>query len=98
MRKTVQDIDTILRSVEFDADKLAQSTHKAFERINSELNRWAQTSLFTCFGTALNAGTLSVVNQNNISNKLAVIVIDNPYHSFRSCRITKAKLCDDVVL
>ncbi|KAH9280970.1 Laminin-like protein lam-2 [Echinococcus granulosus] len=39
LRKTVQDIDTILRFIEFDADKLGQSTHKAFERLNSELSR-----------------------------------------------------------
>ncbi|VDM20828.1 unnamed protein product [Hydatigera taeniaeformis] len=39
LRKTVQDIDTTLRSVEFDAEKLAQSTHRAFERLNAELNR-----------------------------------------------------------
>ncbi|KAM3178794.1 hypothetical protein ACTXT7_001828 [Hymenolepis weldensis] len=39
LRKTVQDIDTLLRVVEFDAEKLAQNTHVAFQRLNSQLNR-----------------------------------------------------------
>lgn len=38
LRKTVQDIDTLLRVVEFDAEKLAQNTHAAFQRLNSQLN------------------------------------------------------------
>ncbi len=39
LKESVQDIDTILRSVEFDAEKLAQSTHDAFEKLNSQLDK-----------------------------------------------------------
>ena len=45
LRNTVQDIDTILRSVKFDADKLSQNTHKAFERLNSQLIEWVFISI-----------------------------------------------------
>uniref|UniRef100_A0A5K3G1B8 Chromosome partition protein Smc n=1 Tax=Mesocestoides corti TaxID=53468 RepID=A0A5K3G1B8_MESCO len=39
VRGTVQDIDTILRSLEFDAEALAQSTRRAFDKLNSQLKR-----------------------------------------------------------
>ncbi|VDO08897.1 unnamed protein product [Rodentolepis nana] len=39
LRETVQDIDTTLRTIEFDAEKLAQNTHAAFQRLNLQLNR-----------------------------------------------------------